>query len=141
MYSLTLQEDNRQLVFDAVHGDRLVVACLCAAWCGTCGSYRTAFESLALKHPDMVFLWVDVEDHADVVGDLDVDNFPTLLIQRRETVAFFGPMLPDPLVAERLVVAVDSLTDEELATQAQSSEERRTWQREANLRALLHSAG
>ena len=140
MHSLTLEFDNRDTIAAAIESDRWVVACLCAAWCGTCGGYRAAFEGLAARHPDKVFVWIDIEDQADVVGDLDVENFPTLLVQREDTVAFFGTMLPDPAVADRLVQAQAELAPEELARLAQSSEERRTWQRDCNLRTLLQSA-
>ena len=140
MHSLTLDLDNRDAVADAIAGDRWVVACLCAAWCGTCGGYRAAFEGIAARHPDKVFVWIDIEDQADVVGDLDVDNFPTLLVQRNDTVAFFGTMLPDPAVAERLLKAQAELPPAELARLAQSSDERRTWQRDCNLRTLLQDA-
>lgn len=137
MHSTTLHADNRAEVAAALAQDRLVVACLCAAWCGTCASYRAVFEELASRHPDKYFLWVDIEDHADLVGDLDVENFPTLLIQRHEHVAFFGTMLPDPNVAHRLIESQAGLSDEELARQAASTEERRQWQHDCNLRALL----
>jgi thioredoxin-like negative regulator of GroEL len=141
MHSLTLELDNREQVAATLQGDAWVVACLCAAWCGTCGSYRAAFEALAARHPDKTFVWIDIEDQADVVGDLDVENFPTLLVQRADTVAFYGTVLPDPAVAERMVQAQVGHTDEELARLAQSSEERRQWQRECNLRELLRAAG
>lgn len=137
MHSTTLHADNRAEVAAALAQDHLVVACLCAAWCGTCASYRAVFEELASRHPDKYFLWVDIEDHADLVGDLDVENFPTLLIQRHEHVAFFGTMLPDPNVAHRLIETQAELSDEELARQAASTPERRLWQQECNLRALL----
>ena len=140
MHSLTLELDNRDRLVAALDGDGWVVACLCAAWCGTCSSYRAGFEALAARHPDKTFVWIDIEDQADVVGDLDVENFPTLLLQRRGTVAFFGTVLPDPNVADRLVQSQAALGDEELALQAVSSEERRGWQRECNLRILLENA-
>jgi len=75
-----------------------------------------------------------------VVGDLDVENFPTLLIQRHDVVTFFGTMLPDAGLADRLVQAQAAHSDEELVRLAQSSEERRAWQEQCNLRALLHAA-
>jgi thioredoxin 1 len=140
MHSLTLDLDNRDTITQALAGDRWVVACLCAAWCGTCTSYRTAFETVAARHPDKLFVWIDVEDQADVVGDLDVENFPTLLIQREDTVAFFGTMLPDPALADRLVKAQAEQTSEELARLAASSSERREWQLDCNLRDLLRDA-
>jgi hypothetical protein len=63
------------------------------------------FDEVAARHPDKTFVWIDIEDQADVVGDLDVENFPTLLLQRGEPVAFFGTMLPDAGLADRLVQA------------------------------------
>ena len=139
MHSLTLQNDNRANVAQALSGDRWIVACLCAAWCGTCTGYRATFERIAARWPDQVFVWIDIEDQSDVVGDLDVDNFPTLLIQRGEKVAFFGTVLPDQALAERLVASQLAHGDEDLARLAAATEERRGWQR-ANLRALLHAA-
>jgi thioredoxin 1 len=137
MHSHTLESRNRGTTTDALAGGDWVVACLCAAWCGTCGSYRAAFEELAARHPDKHFVWIDIEDQADVVGDLDVDNFPTLLIQRGDVVAFFGTVLPDAKLAERLLLSQTAQTEEELSRQAQASEERRTWQSACNLRTLL----
>ncbi|NHZ62382.1 thioredoxin family protein [Massilia genomosp. 1] len=140
MHSHTLDSNNRDSIAQALGGERWIVACLCAAWCGTCASYRAAFDGLAARHPDKHFIWIDIEDQAEVVGDLDVDNFPTLLIQRHDTVAFFGTMLPDPALAERLIQAQVAQSDEELARQARSSDERRLWQQQCNLRALLRRA-
>jgi len=137
MSSLTLEPDTRDQVAAALHGDGWIVACLCAAWCGTCSSYRATFDGLAARHPDKTFVWIDVEDQADVVGDLDVENFPTLLVQRGDAVAFFGTMLPDPKVADRLIQAQAELSTAELARQASSTPERQAWQRECNLRTLL----
>jgi len=137
MQSLTLEPSTRDAILAAISGDTLTVACLCAAWCGTCSSYRATFEHLATRHPDKTFVWIDIEDQADLVGDLDVDNFPTLLVQRGDTVAFFGTMVPDGGVADRLVQAQAEVSPAELARLAQSSEERRAWQRDCNLRVLL----
>lgn len=140
MHSLTLESDNRDDLAAALASGRWIVACLCAAWCGTCGSYRAAFDGLAARHPDKTFVWIDVEDQADLVGDLDVENFPTLLLQRGDTVAFFGTMLPDAAVADRLVQAQAELAPEELARLGASSDERRGWQRDCNLLSLLQDA-
>lgn len=140
MHALRLESDNRGQLAAALEGDGWVVACLCAAWCGTCSSYRDAFDGLAARHPDKTFVWIDIEDQADLVGDLDVENFPTLLLQRGDTVAFFGTMLPDAKLADRLLQSQAALPDEELARLAASSDERRGWQRDANLRILLANA-
>jgi thiol-disulfide isomerase/thioredoxin len=140
MHSLTLNHDNRDQLQAALADRRWIVACLCAGWCGTCASYRATFEQLAERHPDKCFVWIDIEDQADLVGDLDVENFPTLLLQRGGQVAFFGTMLPDGGVAQRLIVSATQHGEEELARLAASSEERRAWQEQCNLRVLLDAA-
>ncbi|MES3023459.1 MAG: thioredoxin family protein [Pseudomonadota bacterium] len=140
MHSLTLDSTNRAAVAAKLAGDRWTVACLCAAWCGTCATYRATFEAMAARHPDKQFVWIDIEDQAEVVGELDVENFPTLLIQRDGVVAFFGTTLPDPALAERLLQAQLAHSTDELAAQALSSAERRAWQAECNLRVLLGAA-
>lgn len=137
MHSHTLDSVNRVSTVQAIAEGRWIVACLCAAWCGTCGSYRATFEQIASRHPDKHFVWIDIEDQADIVGDLDVDNFPTLLMQKDGVVAFFGTVLPDAALAERLIQAQASQTDDDLARQAASSSERRHWQAQCNLRELL----
>ncbi|MES2324881.1 MAG: thioredoxin family protein [Pseudomonadota bacterium] len=135
MHSHTLAQDNRDTIADALARGDWIVACLCAGWCGTCTTYRATFEALAARHPDKHFVWIDIEDQADVVGDLDVDNFPTLLLQKDDVVAFFGTMLPDPALAERLIQSKTGQTREELAAQAN-----KTWQAECNLQTLLANA-
>jgi len=83
---------------------RLLVACLCAAWCGSCRDYRGTFEALAASFDGQAdFAWVDVEDEADALGDLDIENFPTLFIARADEALFLGPVTPQPGTAERLI--------------------------------------
>jgi thiol-disulfide isomerase/thioredoxin len=79
------------------------VVCLCAGWCGVCREYRSVFDALAVAHPQVRFDWVDVEDEEALVGDVDVETFPTLLIADARQAHFFGPLLPQAGVLERLL--------------------------------------
>jgi thiol-disulfide isomerase/thioredoxin len=72
----------------------LQVTCLCAEWCDVCRDYRPAFLTLAGKFPRARFAWLDIEDHAEEVGDLEVEDFPTLRVTRGDEVLFHGAMLP-----------------------------------------------
>ena len=139
MNCLTLESSNRAELADALLDDRWTVACLCAQWCDVCCTYRPGFEKLAERHPNVRFVWIDIEDQDDVVGELDIENFPTLLLQRGATVAFFGMVVPDPGVAERLLLAQIGKTLNDLVTEAHSSVEHQRWQRDANLLALLNN--
>ena len=140
MTCLTLELDNRDLIRDELAGDVWIIACLCAAWCDVCKQFRPAFEELATQHPDKRFIWVDIEDQADVVGDFDVENFPTLLLQRGDTVAFYGTILPDARQANRLLGAQVEKPLAELQREAVSNSERQQWQQEYNLRQKLHES-
>ena len=82
----------------------LTVACCCAAWCGTCRDYRVVFDALAAEFGAAAhFRWVDIEDEADLMGAVDVEDFPTLLIARGDVACFFGPVLPHAATARQLV--------------------------------------
>ena len=70
------------------------VSCLCAEWCDTCGAYRPGFLARAQRFPQARFRWLDIEDQADEVGDLEVENFPTIRVTRGEEVLFHGTLLP-----------------------------------------------
>lgn len=114
-----------------------LVACLCAAWCGTCRDYRAGFDAMAERFPDAHFVWLDVEDEAELLDDYDVENFPTVLIQRHDTVLFFGTMLPHHDLLQRTVESFQSQTLDESQRYAQADAERRRWQTEHNLRRAL----
>jgi thiol-disulfide isomerase/thioredoxin len=85
----------------------LTVACLCAEWCGTCRDYRAVFDQAVQAQcgAGVVGRWVDVEDQADLIGAIDVDNFPTLLMARGDEVLFFGTVTPHGATLTRLIKA------------------------------------
>jgi len=83
--------------------DALALICLCAEWCGTCRDYRPVWTAHAASAPRLVHLWVDIEDDADSLGDLDIETFPTLLVLRGDQPQFFGPVLPQPEAIDRIV--------------------------------------
>lgn len=79
------------------------VICLCAAWCGVCRDWTPVFEQLAATHPQVQFAWVDVEDEADAMGDVDIETFPSLLVAHGPRARFFGPVQPSPAQVARLL--------------------------------------
>ena len=81
------------------------VSCLCAAWCGTCTDYAPLFASLRETFPNIQFRWIDIEDEADLVDPLEIDNFPSILIRQGATARFFGVVLPHLDTLKRLIQA------------------------------------
>jgi thioredoxin 1 len=70
------------------------VSCLCAEWCGVCRDYRAGFLALRERFPQARFEWLDTEDDAEALGEIEVENFPTISVRRGETVLFHGVMPP-----------------------------------------------
>ncbi|HEY9105463.1 MAG TPA: thioredoxin family protein [Roseateles sp.] len=83
------------------------IACLCAAWCRTCESYQEVFEAACAELPQagLQVHWIDIEDEAEIIGDLDIETFPTLLIADSEHVRFAGPLTPQPETLKRVLRA------------------------------------
>lgn len=81
----------------------LDVVCLCAAWCGTCREYEATFEALQQANPGHRYRWIDIEDEADAIGDIDVETFPTLMLAHAGRLLFAGPVLPRLGDAQRLL--------------------------------------
>lgn len=113
-----------------------LVVCLCAAWCGTCREYEAGFKELEAQYPDVGFVWVDIEDENSRVEDWDIENFPTLLIQRGESVLFFGPMLPHHRILHQTLESYLAQTQQESRDYAHATPERAGWQADYNYRDL-----
>jgi len=82
-----------------------IVACLCADWCGTCREYLPLFAQLKARFQKTSFLWIDIEDQAELVDPIEVDNFPTVLVVVNGQARFFGTVLPHLETLQRLLSA------------------------------------
>ena len=95
--------DSEALAAYAADGTMPLVVALCAAWCDTCGEFRATFERIAQSRPQMLFLWLDIEDDSEICGDIDVENFPTLAIYRGTHLLHYGVSLPQEGTVARLI--------------------------------------
>ena len=80
---------------------------LCADWCGVCKEWRPAFDQAAASRPQDRFAWIDIEDQDDLIGDVDIETFPTLLVASGDRVLFFGPIQPSPALLNRLLASFE----------------------------------
>ncbi len=87
----------------------LHVVCLCAAWCRLCDDYAAVLARVVSEQgrPEAVLRqhWIDIEDGAEMVGDVDVETFPTLVLIGPEGVLFAGPVAPHADTLRRLLQA------------------------------------
>lgn len=85
------------------------MACLCAGWCHLCDDYRAVLRLVAAEvkpcAPTLQWHWIDIEDEADLVGEVDVETFPTLVIADATGVRFAGPLTPQADTLRRLLRA------------------------------------
>ena len=90
-------------------GGGIDVFCLCAAWCRLCEAYAAVFArvgaELAAAHPGLRWRWVDVEDEAETLDDLDIETFPTLLVLAPEGLRLAGAIAPQEDTLRRLLRA------------------------------------
>jgi thiol-disulfide isomerase/thioredoxin len=94
----------------AIRPETLTVACLCAGWCVACQAYVATFAQVAQVHPDAHFVWIDIEDHSDALGDeaLDIENFPTVMVLKGRQPLFLGTVMPHAGTLERMVQAAQA---------------------------------
>lgn len=85
----------------------LIIACYCAEWCDTCKKYSIDFDLLAQKWPEHTFVWIDIEENPELLGDEDIENFPTVLIQSPAANLFFGTLLPYISHLDKLLHHID----------------------------------
>ena len=64
------------------------------------------FDQLAINMPQARFVWLDVEEHDALLGDLDIENFPTLLLaDAKHRPCFAGTVLPHADTLQRMCQA------------------------------------
>ncbi len=134
-----LQKQDYPKLVKSLTDSTWIVVCFCAQWCSACRNWSEPFHTLSERYPDVAFFWIDIEDHADLLDTLEIDNFPCLLIQYGDIVNFFGAIHPDIKVVERLLLNQRSSQPEEIRSWVLASEDRLQWQK-ANLRKLLRQA-
>ena len=87
----------------------LHVVCLCAAWCRLCDDYAEVLGRVlsepALQEAGLRQHWIDIEDEAEMLGDVDVETFPTLVLVGPQGVRFAGPVAPHADTLRRLLQA------------------------------------
>ena len=79
------------------------VMCLCAQWCNNCTDYAPRFHAVASAFPQVRFRWIDIEDEAEALDPIDIENFPTVLIAREGKAVFLGAITPHPQTLARLI--------------------------------------
>ncbi|KAF6985193.1 hypothetical protein CFC21_003091 [Triticum aestivum] len=67
---------------DATDANKTLVVKFSAVWCGPCRIAAPAYSELSLKHSDLVFVSVDVDELPELVTQFDVRATPTFIFLR-----------------------------------------------------------
>lgn len=100
---LNLPEVNRGTIISSINADKPLVVCLCAQWCNNCEDWKKEFQLLSEERGDSCFVWLDIDEHPDMVAEVDLDTLPVLAIYKNEDIAFLGPVRPDKTTIETLI--------------------------------------
>jgi thioredoxin-like negative regulator of GroEL len=101
----------------------LHIFCLCAQWCVICREFEPQFQRLAADHPEHRWQSLDIEDHEALLANIDIENFPTVVIlNQAKQVCFAGTIEPRIDSLQRLIQSAQA---EDLHLSAQSAQ---AWQ-------------
>lgn len=55
---------------------------------------KKIFSTLSDKFPTDCFVWLDIDQHSDMISDIDLDVLPVLLVQKNQSIIFLGAIEP-----------------------------------------------
>ena len=86
---------------------RLVVIVGAEAWCQSCRKFRPEFEALAAQQdPERdAWVWLDLEEHAEFLGDFIPDNLPVLISYKGTELSH--ALTPATLTAASVIKTLD----------------------------------
>ncbi|CAM6113915.1 unnamed protein product [Calypogeia fissa] len=99
---------------EAAKEKKVIVVDFTATWCGPCKYMAPIFEALSKKHPDLMFLQVDVDKLHEVAGKWEVQAMPTFVF------------IKDMKLLHRIVGANKEELEKQSGSYAKSTEEHKS---------------
>lgn len=114
---MAVLELTKENIKNTVEQNTLVIVDFWAAWCGPCRRFAPVFESVAAKHPDVVFAKLDTEAEQEIAANFEIMSIPTLAVIKEGDIIFMqAGALPEE-VLEEVVVKAKEVDMEEVRRQ------------------------
>jgi thioredoxin 1 len=95
MLEVVTKENFVRLASEGNTSGKLVVVDFYADWCFPCKKLKPVLEDLSQTMPEVKFLALNIEEHAEVAATYNIRSIPTLLCFRGgevvETISGFSP--------------------------------------------------
>jgi thioredoxin 1 len=114
MAVLELTKENFE---EIVTSNPTVIVDYWAPWCGPCRGFAPVFESVAQKHPDIVFAKVNTDEEQEIAAHFQIRSIPTLMVFREEVIVFSQPGALPQGAFEQVVEKAKTLDMEEVRRQ------------------------
>jgi thioredoxin 1 len=114
MAVVELTKDNFEQV---VTSNPTVIVDYWAPWCGPCKGFAPVFESVAEKHPDVVFAKVNTDEQQEIASHFQIRSIPTLMVFRDQVIVFSQPGALPQGAFEQVVEKAKSLDMDEVRQQ------------------------
>jgi thioredoxin 1 len=98
-----------QAEFEEVTRDGIVLIDWWASWCGPCRAFAPVYESVAARHPDIVFAKVDTEAEPELSEAFGIHAIPTLMAFRAGILVYSSPGAMTAGGLEQLLARVRAL--------------------------------
>jgi thioredoxin 1 len=101
--AMSTRELNTETFVETIKQSGIVLVDWWAAWCGPCRAFAPIYESVAAKHPDVVFGKVDTEASPDLAAAFRIRAIPTLMAFRDGVLLFAESGMLPAAALEKLI--------------------------------------
>lgn len=111
MAVIEITKDNIQ---EIVENNNMIVLDFWAPWCAPCRRFAPVFESVAAKHPDVIFGKIDTEVQVELADKFQIQSIPTLMVIRESDIIFSQPGALPEEIFEQIVAKAKEIDMEEV---------------------------